>query len=301
MDMNTHRNWILAAAVAGMPVIASAQQGPPTGVGFSVSALTAAILETDVDSGGTVASSRWYLEPGIVNRFDSGLAIGVAVGVGQTFYDIDGANGLTDSIDVNEVTVSVPIRFAVSDTAMAFIVPRFSYAGETGATVDKASTWGLLGSVAWRLSPTLTIGPGVGAFTTLYDDIQAFPFLFIDWAIAERISLSTGRGIAASRGPGLTLSYQATDDWALGVVARYENFEFRLDDRHPTSEGSISDRSVPVVATATWAPNPGINVVAFAGYSYGGNLELRDADGDKVGDSDYDPAPTFGVSARVRF
>lgn len=296
----------LTLAVAAGVLAAGAASAQPSQYGQAgwqpeMSALAMASGETDIDSGGSFSTSRWYLEPGASFQAGPAGGFGVSVGFGQTFYDFEGANGLTDSMDVNEISVSVPMRIRVSDSAFALVVPRISYTGESGASFDDASTAGLLGSVAWRVSPNLILGPGVGVFTTLEDDLQAIPFLLIDWSITDRLSLSTGRGLAASRGPGLTLSYQATDAWAFGVIGRYEEFDFRLDDDHETSEGTITDRSIPVVATTTWTPSDQIAITGFAGYAYGGKLTVYDSDGDKVGQSDYDPAPVFGLSARLAF
>lgn len=285
----------------GGAAIASAQQVPEAPLRFDVTALALATAEADIDSGGSFSTSRWYLEPSLSKSFHPAFGYGLSVGVGQTFYDVDGSNGITGSIDVNELTISAPVRFPVSDNSFALFVPSFSYAGEAGADLGDASTWGLLGSVAWRLSPDLVIGPGVGVFTTLEDDVQVLPFLLINWSITERWSLSTGEGLAASRGPGLTLRYKASDDWTLGLVGRYEEFEFRLDDDHPTPEGTVTDRSIPLVATATWAPSDRVSLTGFAGYSYGGELELYDQSGAKLGRSDYDPAPLYGLVGRVTF
>ena len=53
--------------------------------------------------------------------------------------------------------------------------------------------------------------------------------LAIDWRITEQLSLTTGRGITASQGPGLTLNYELRDRWNFALTSRYEKVRFALE------------------------------------------------------------------------
>ncbi|MBT8076556.1 MAG: transporter, partial [Gammaproteobacteria bacterium] len=114
-------------------------------------------------------------------------------------------------------------------------------------------------------------------------------------------NLSTGRGLAASRGPGLTLSYKLNDDWSLGLAGRYEDQEFRLDDKGVAPGGIGRDQSVPLVFNASLTPNSKLNFNVFAGVEFAGKLKIKDADDVVVEESKYDPAPIFGATAQIRF
>jgi len=138
-------------------------------------------------------------------------------------------------------------------------------------------------------------------FSRLEDGTRIFPILVIDWDISERWNLSTGRGLAASQGPGLTLSYALSQSWSLGIAGRYENTEFRLDENGPTPGGVGRDQSIPVVAMATWNPNRIIDLSVFAGIELNGKLKLKNALGESVAESSYDPAPIFGATFKLRF
>ena len=128
-----------------------------------------------------------------------------------------------------------------------------------------------------------------------------FPILAIDWDITDTVTLSTGGGFAASQGPGLTLSYKATEQLSLGLTGRYESFRFRLDDSGPAPGGIGEDRSFPVIVSADYSPWPMTTLSAFAGAEFAGRLRLEDSGGNRIDQSDYDPAPLIGVAVRARF
>ena len=78
----------------------------------------------------------------------------------------------------------------------------------------------------WRFSDRLTLGPGFGWFSEVGGGNNAFPIIVIDWKITDRLSLQTGKGLAASQGPGLTMSYALGSRWSVSAMARYEKTRF---------------------------------------------------------------------------
>jgi hypothetical protein len=66
-----------------------------------------------------------------------------------------------------------------------------------------------------------------------------------------------------------------------------------------TSDGR--DQSIPMVASATWGPNPTVKLSVFAGMELNGTVTLKNALDELVAESSYDPAPLFGVSFEFRF
>ena len=184
---------------------------------------------------------------------------------------------------------------------MAIIVPSARYNGEKHSDTSDGRTYGLFAAAAWRINEDLTIGPGIGVFSRLEDGTRVFPILVIDWDISERWNLSTGRGMAASQGPGLTLSYELNPNWNFGIAGRYEKLEFRLDENGTTPGGVGRDQSIPLVATVNWEPNRIINLSIFAGVEFSGKLKLKNALDEVVGESSYDPAAIFGGTFVFRF
>lgn len=280
--------------------------GPPGGpLAFSVEGGGFYQSSTDLkDSPGSFSVSRGFISIGGEYRWDFRTAAGLSFGAGFTDYDFNNATGLSDGDPwgrIEDYRIAVPIRFRVSDTAQAIVIPSVRWEAEDDANLDDGRTYGGIAGVAWRLNETLTIGPGVGVFSRLRGGTQVFPILIVDWSITDRLSLSTGRGLAATQGPGLALDYQVAESWTVGLAGRYENKEFRLDDTGVAPGGIGRDRVYPLVATAVWTPNPLVRLSAFAGVELGGTLSLLDDDGNVLQESDYDPAPIFGGTFTFRF
>ena len=127
--------------------------------------------------------------------------------------------------------------FGFGETGVLFVAPSIRTCGEDGASSSDSQTYGLLAAAFWQINPDLRLGPGLGVFSRLEDSARVFPILAIDWNFGERWNLSTGRGLAASQGPGLTLSYELTSNWSLALAGRYEEVEFRLDKDGPNPGG----------------------------------------------------------------
>jgi hypothetical protein len=256
------------------------------------------------DTSGSFAVDRWYLGAGVNYGWSPRHSVGVSLGGGRNIYefsDLSAFGGGEPWGTVEDARLTFSSRFPVGERGMAFIVPTVRLNGEKGASNSDSRTYGIFGAIAWQLKENLMIGPGLGVFTRLEDSARIFPILAIDWQFAERWSISTGGGLASSRGPGLTLSYQVSEEWSLGVAGRYEDLEFRLDDEGIAPGGVGRDQSLPIVFTAAMQAGKQLNFSVFAGVSLGGNLRLKDADDNVIEETDYDIAPVFGGTFELRF
>jgi long-subunit fatty acid transport protein len=286
-----------------MPATAHTQQeGPLT---FRIAGGGVHQSEADLsDSSGGFALDRWFISAGIDYAWNLRNSIGFSVGGGRSTYEFNDTTGLGGGDPWNRIEdarVSVTWRFGFGETGSMIIIPTARFNGENGASSGDSSTYGLYAATAWRINESLTIGPGIGVFSRLEDGTRIFPILALDWDITDRWELATGRGLAASQGPGLTLGYKLNEDWTLGLAGRYEDIEFRLDDKGQAAGGVGRDQSVPLVFMATLEPSPKLRLSVFAGAEFNGTLKLKDAQGDVVDESGYDPAPIFGASFDFRF
>jgi hypothetical protein len=292
----------LLALLYTMPVIAQPQAGPWY---FKVEGGGVHQSEADLkDSTGGFSKDRWFVSAGVDYAWSRRDSVGVSVGGGKSIYDFSddfgfGGGDPWDSVEDTRVTLNG--RFGFGETGSIFIIPTLRYNGEKGASSGDSSTWGVFGAATWKLNEDLTIGPGIGIFSRLEDGTKFFPILAIDWNFAERWNLSTGRGLAASVGPGLSLTYKLNDDWSLGLTGRYEDVEFRLDDEGAAPGGVGRDQSIPLIFTAGLKPNKKIDLAVFAGIEFAGKLKLKDSMGDVVEESKYDPALLFGATFEFRF
>lgn len=295
-----------AAFLAAAPAVAQSG-GPPAGLSpWRVTVDGGAVSQSgaDLKDGGSFSIARGFSQVGVSYGFGPRTSIGLSIGGGASDYDFDASTmpGGAPWGRIEDYRIAAPIRFGISDTGSAIVIPSVRYSGEAGVDPGDAQTAGVLAGAFWRVRPNLNIGPGFGAFSSLDDDgVRAFPILIIDWDITDRWSLSTGQGLAASQGPGLTLTYQASETLTLGVAGRSEDLEFRLDDDGPAPGGIGRDRAYPLVGTLAWRPNPAVRVSGFAGVELGGQLTLEDKDGTRLDRQSYDPAPIFGATVDFRF
>jgi len=285
-----------------MPVTAQEQQKGPWFFKFDGGGVHQS--EADLDDGsGNFSKDRWFFMGGVDYAWSQRDSIGVSVGGGQTNYDFNDekdSSGIEPWNKINDTRVTLTGRFGFGETGSVFIIPTLRFNGENGSK-GSDSTWGLFAAMTWRVKENLTIGPGIGIFSRLESGTKFFPVLAIDWDINDRWNLSTGRGLASSQGPGLTLSYKLNEDWSFGLTSRYENVEFRLDDEGPAAGGVGRDQSMPFIFTSTLSPNKNINLSVFAGVEFGGKLKLKDSMDNLVAESDYDAAFLFGATFDFRF
>lgn len=260
--------------------------------------------ESGLDSGGDIAVSRYFVEAGGARVFVGGWRVGFSLGYGEDSYDFSGSagfGGLAPWGRVRDLRVSAPLQYALGDEWSFYAIPSLRFNAETGASLDDGQTTGLLAGTTYRVSERLTIGPGIGVFSELENDVSVFPLLLVDWKITDNLSLETGRGFAASRGPGLQLRWAYSPRWQFAFGGRYESTRFRLDDAGIAPDGVGEDKAVPLFAVADLALSPDATLSLFGGAEVAGVLRLEDSAGRLVSESDQSTAPFLGASLRVRF
>lgn len=287
---------------AGTTVAQAPQIGPWV---FTVEGGAVHQADSDMkDSQGGFAVDRWFVSGGVDYAWDRRTSLGISIGGGENGYEFNSESDFGGGEpwgDVRDYRASVTGRFGVGKTGSMMIIPTVRYNGESGSSSSDSRTYGLFAAAFWRIDENLTIGPGIGLFSRLEDGTRVFPILAIDWNINERWNLSTGRGLAASQGPGLTLSYKISQHWSLGFSGRYEDIEFRLDQEGVAPGGVGRDQSIPLVVSAMLAPNPKVNLSLFTGLEMGGKLKLKDTLGEIIEETKYDPAFILGATFEVKF
>ncbi len=266
-----------------------------------IDGLTAYQSSADLDQGGDFSATRSFLRATGLYRFDSETSLGISVSYGQLDYDFSAADNQPWN-DIRDIRISAPLRFQAGQRASVFVSPQVRWDYQKGAASSDGRTYGVFAGVAWQINDSLTIGPAFGAFTQLEDSgVDLFPALLVDWDINDRWNLNTGSGIGATRGPGLTLSYALSNDFSLSLSARSEKIRFRLDDAGLAPNGIGEDKSLPVVASLSYNPNPGVSLTLFAGAEFDGRLTLEDENGNEITRQSYDTAPLVGLAFRLRF
>ena len=262
-------------------------------------------FDTDLsDAPGSFSVNRYFIEPSVAYAWDRRNTVSLAFGFGEADYEFSAdatINGQQPWDRIREARVSLPIRFSPSARTDAIVIPIVRSYAEQGASLDDGRTQGVLAGIGWRLSDTLFIGPGFGCYSELGDGSSAFPILVIDWSITERLALTTGRGLGASQGPGLDLTYSLNEKLKVGLTSRYEEIRFALDTDPSSPRTYGEDRSLPLLLSVRYSPWPMTMVGAFVGADFGGKLSTLDANGNRIAVSEYDVAPSAGLVFRSRF
>jgi len=303
--MRSFAALLFGVATMALPSsLALAQEGRPSPWVFGLQAAAVQQFDAGLEKQGSFGVSRWFVQPSVGYAWDRRNSASVALGAGQNQYrfsDSTAIGGAKPWGTIRDARVSLPIRFAPAEAVDVIVIPSVRSFAEKGASLDDGRTQGVLAGGTWRFSPNFAIGPGIGWFSSLDGGANVFPILAIEWDITDSLNLSTGRGLAASQGPGLTLSYEASDQVSLGLAGRYETTQFRLNDDGPAPGGIGEDRSFPLVVSVAYDPTPRVSLSAFAGAEFYGRLRLEDANGNRIDQSDYDPAPLAGIALRARF
>lgn len=290
----------LALALLVFSAVSAAAQ-PRTGWSTQVDGLAVSQGSAGLSGGGSFSATRSFLRASALYRFDSGTSVGLSASFGRFDYSFSAA-AVQPWEDIRDIRLSMPIRFDLGQTTSVFLSPQIRWDYQSGARSSDGRTYGVFAGVAFRLNNRLTIGPAFGAFSQLEDSgTDVFPALLVDWKIDDRWSLSTSSGLGATQGPGLTLRYAVNDRVSLALTARSERVRFRLDGTGLAPNGVGEDRSVPVVISLAYDPNPGVSLSAFVGAEFNGQLTLDNANGAEISRQSYETAPIAGLAFRLRF
>ena len=282
-----------------------AQAGrPPASEGpwrFTLGGGAAHQFDTDVDGGGSFAVNRLFIEPGVQYAPGRMFSASLTLGYGHDDYDFSGIKGFGGGAPwggVNTFRVSAPLRYQVDDRWSVFAVPSVRTYYESSASASDGTTGGVLVAATYKFNENLSIGPGLGVFSQLEDSTMVFPVLAIRWQITDQLELSTGRGLAATVGPGLTLSWKHSEPLKFGLTGRLDKTRFRLDDKGNVPGGVGEDRSIGLFASVQYKLSPQATVSAFGGASFDGELRVEDDRGRGIYKEDYDTALSLGLTFR---
>ena len=251
-----------------------------------------------------MSASRYFVSAGAGRLFAGRWRIGATLGYGQTDYDFSGNPGFEGSAPwnrVRDVRFSTPIQYFANKNWTIYAIPTLRFNAESDAALEDGINGGILAGAAYRVNEKLTIGPGLGIFSEIEDSTSFFPLLIIDWKISDTLSLETGGGFAASRGPGVQLRWRYSPRWQLSLGGRYEKVRFRLDDTAPAPDGVGEDKSFPLFAVAEYTVAEDMSLSLVGGAETGASLRLEDSSGRKIYSSDLSTAPFLGATFQIRF
>ncbi|QDY70600.1 hypothetical protein [Qingshengfaniella alkalisoli] len=286
----------LACAISLQSNMADAQDGPAQ-TGPAIEGEIIYRGERDLEEGGRFQASRTIVGGETMLSARAGFFAGVSASFGVSHYDFSG--GRSPWEDIHEFQLSLPVRQALGETTSLLFVPTLRFAGEDGVSFNDGLTGGALVGLSWQVTDRFSFGPGVGAYTSLGSDQGAdlFPIVLIDWQITDRLSVGNGSAFGATRGPGIGVNFDASDQLTLGLTIRREDFKFRLADDDRVGR----DELTAVVARAQYDNGAGLTLSGFAGAELDGQIAVEDKHGDNLERQDFDPALILGARLKVAF
>lgn len=259
----------------------------------------------DLQSSGDFETHRAGLN--LVSRFRLSEKDQVSVSLGYIWNDFNfdsstSTLGASPWSGVHFMSLGASYRRVINEDWTFFGIPSVRLAGESDADVEDTIMGGGIFGAMYKVNDRLSVGPGFGMMTQLEDDAALFPVVFVNWRFAENWAIGTTGGSGAALGPGLRLSWTPEDKpFSADLNANFEQLRFRLDANSPQRNGIGQDQSVRLGGAFHWKLNPGFDLSAMAGVKLGGSITIEDSQGNEWRSEDYDPAPYFGMGAKVSF
>lgn len=254
------------------------------------------------DSAGEVGVTRAGADVALLIPVGEKLRISAGLDFEASFYDWDSpdnvvpGSGSRDPWDeVYSVTLSLSATYLLNDNWSIFGGGFVNSSGESGADFSDTITGGGFIGIGYSFSPELTIQGGIGVRSRLEDDERFFPVIGVQWKISEQFSLRT-------EGPGLRITYAASDEWSFYLRGAYEDREFRLaDDNRTVPDGVVRDQSVPIGLGVEWHAVEGLSIGLEAGAIVWQEYDIQSRSGRTLNEIETDPAPYIGLRIDYRF
>lgn len=266
-------------------------------------------FDTDLSGGGDVSVSRFIIAPSMLYIVNKDLSLSGSFTYGRETFDFSGAAGSTGLASlnpfegVNSTDLGFGARYRIADQWTLTGGGTLRSYWEDDADFDDGFHVGGYAGFSYKFNDRFTIGPAIGVSEQLEDDVDIIPILLINWKITDELTLRTGRGLGATRGPGLELVYAFNQHWEIGVAGRYDKMRFRLGGSAPAgaANGVGQNRSWSALGVIRYKPSPTISINGVGGMIFDGDMRIEDSSGNKLVTSDYDATPFVGLVAEFRF
>lgn len=216
-------------------------------------------------------------------------------------YSFDNAQGFAQGFeqpwdDVLENSISAIFTTQPSDHWSYLLGAGARSSAERGADFDDSITGQGLAGFNYVFSKNFNAGLGIVVRSQLEDDVSVLPIILFDWRINDKWRFNGKAG-----GPGVQLSYLASDALTLSLEADYQSRAFRLDDDGPAPNGVGREERFRVALAAEWRFAKQMLLRARAGLDPYQDYELLDSGGVQVTDRQADAAPFVGLEFRFDF
>ena len=225
-------------------------------------------------------------------------SIGANLGYDNLDYDWDiNQNSLLRSntqpwSTIHQYSAGLSLSYRLDNHWMFLIAPKLQYAYADTASSSNAQSYGVVASGMYRFDSGNMLGFGV-AYLNDISEVRTLPYLAVRWQISDKWVLANPFQAGFSGPAGLELSYQYNRDWDFGVGSsmRTERFLIADDDKTIEVEEWVG------FARAGWQATTNVSLNAYAGYYFGGEMQLSYPDVTE----DMENQAAFGLVFKLSF
>lgn len=249
--------------------------------------------------------------PGDVSiaRANFGFGVGIPIGERSRFlldldeevswYFFESASGLvpgtTDPFELALSTQFQPMFSSqVDDHWSWFVGGIVNFSGEADADIGDSATYGGFGGARYKFSDTFSLSFGLGAKSRLEDSALVIPLLGVEWKVSDRVTVS-------SEGTRVKITAQMNKQLAVTLSGGWELREYRLDDDNTLPDGVARDRRVPIGLSLDWKPSDNIQLSFGGGVVVWQEFRFDDRNGNRISETNTDPAAFVGISGKINF
>jgi len=296
---------IWASLAVTMPVRAEAAEysEPSHGLRFSFSAAPIYQFDAEVDGGGTLSVARFSFGADMTGKISKDFVLGLGLTYEFDDYDFSGLTGFSASRpwdQVHRAGIAVPAIYLLADKWRLLVSPSVQFAGESGADLSDAISFGGVASVSYVPRPDLVLGVGVGAFSNI-EKVSVFPYVVVNWRIADSLRLANPFRTGPAGPAGLELAYALDAHWEFAAGSAYRSFRFRLDENGPIPGGIGESALVPVFGRLSYKFSRWLQIDLYGGASFVNKVRIEDKAGNLLYQTKYDVAPLISLTFKAEF
>lgn len=268
---------------------AQAEQAPfvqknPAKTTYKFSALQLSTQAGNVaDSQVELQRDNVLLNAGMDIALNQQWSLGVNLGFDKLDYDwrhLQGATEATAALfaasgdawnNIDRYRASMSLSYRYDRHWMFMLAPQLQYAYAQTASSSNSKSYGLVASGLYRFDSGNMLGVGI-AYLNDIDEVRTVPFLAVRWQISERWALANPFQAGFSGPAGMELSYQINPDWNVGFGSSKRTQRFLIED--PNTVVEVNEWVG--FARAGWQVTSVVSFNAYAGYFFGGELEVSE-------------------------
>lgn len=254
----------------------SAKQYTP----FSISASKISTGEAGVGAGEqTLQRDTWLLDAKIKQPLNRHWTLGLDLSYADLDYDwqnvkqpmFDGSVNTWSAL--KRYSAGLSVMYRPDKHWMFMMAPKlqYAYADVDGVSSSDAMSYGVVATGMYRFDDGNMLGFGV-AYLNDISDVRTVPYLAVRWQITDKLRLGNPFSAGFSGPAGLELAYKINPTFDIGVGTSKRTQRFLIQDEDTTVE---VDEWISFIRTG-WSVTHSINLNAYAGYYFNGEMELSE-------------------------